>query len=41
MEGLNQEYYEGVFENGDPFLQFVSILGDTWMTVEDTKKIQR
>ena len=37
MEGLNQEYYEGILENREVFLQFVGILEDTWMIVEDVK----
>merc|ERR1712238_56032 len=37
MEGLNREYYEGILENREVFTQFVSILGDTWMTVEGAK----
>merc|ERR1711957_831409 len=37
MEGLNQEYYEGILENRDVYSKFVGILGDTWMTVEGAK----
>ena len=37
MEGLNQEYYEGILENREVFLQFVGILDDTWMIVEGVK----
>merc|ERR1712238_115438 len=29
MEGLNQEYYEGILENRDVYSKFVGILGDT------------
>ena len=37
MEGLNQEYYEGILENREVFLQFVGILEDTWMIVKGVK----
>merc|ERR1712238_444668 len=37
MEGLNQDYYEGILENRDVYSKFVGILGDTWMTVEGAK----
>merc|ERR1712238_396856 len=37
MEGLNQEYYEGILENRDVYSKFVGNLGDTWMTVEGAK----
>merc|ERR1712238_507896 len=29
MEGLNQDYYEGILENRDVYSKFVGILGDT------------
>merc|ERR1712238_50469 len=37
MEGLNQEYYEGILKNRDVYSKFVGILGDTWMIVEGAK----
>ena len=37
LEGLNQEYYEGILENREVFSQFVGILGDAWMIVEGAK----
>merc|ERR1712238_446108 len=37
MEGLNQDYYEGILENRDVYSKFVGILGDTWMIVEGAK----